>query len=245
MDHVPMEPEAGLAYMDSFGVLNVLTSTQYPFRDRRQIAPNVGLPMNRVRVVQMPVGGGFGRKDDITTEIHIGLLALKTGRPVRLVYTREESLFANTKRHPFLIHYKSGARSNGQLTAVEATIYGDTGPYASLGPYVVKKAGIHATGPYHVPNVKVDTYTVYTNNLIAGAMRGFGVLQIAVAHESQMDMLARKLGMSPLEFRLKNCLRPGLSSATGQVMGAGAGIEATLLRIRDYMEQHDLMWSVR
>jgi len=245
MDHVPMEPEAGLAYMDSFGVLNVLTSTQYPFRDRRQIAPNVGLPMNRVRVVQMPVGGGFGRKDDITTEIHIGLLALKTGRPVRLVYTREESLFANTKRHPFLIHYKSGARSNGQLTAVEATIYGDTGPYASLGPYVVKKAGIHATGPYHVPNVKVDTYTVYTNNLIAGAMRGFGVLQIAVAHESQMDMLARKLGMSPLEFRLKNCLRPGLSSATGQVMGAGAGIEATLLRIRDYMEQHDLRWSVR
>jgi CO/xanthine dehydrogenase Mo-binding subunit len=158
MDHVPMEPEAGLAYVDSMGVLNVLTATQYPFRDRRQIAPNVGLPMNRVRVIQAPVGGGFGRKDDITTEIHAGLLAVKTGRPVRLVYTREESLFALTKRHPFTIHYKSGAQSDGHLTAVEASIYGDSGPYVSLGMYVIKKAGIHATGPYFVPNVKVDTY---------------------------------------------------------------------------------------
>jgi nicotinate dehydrogenase large molybdopterin subunit len=245
MDHVPLEPEAGLAYVDSLAMLNVLTSTQYPFRDRRQIAPNVGLPMNRVRVQQMTVGGGFGRKDDITTEIHVALLALKTGRPVRLVYTRAESLFANTKRHPFVIRYKTGATADGRLTAVEATLYGDTGPYASLGAYVVKKAGIHATGPYYVPNVKVDTYTVYTNNLIAGAMRGFGVLQAAVAHESQMDMVAHKLGISPLEFRLKNCLREGLTSATGQAMSAGTGIEATLLRIKDYMEQHNLKWAER
>lgn len=243
MDHAAMEPEAGLAYMDQFGVLNILTSTQYPFRDRKQIAPNLGLPMNRVRVMQMPVGGGFGRKDDITVEIHVGLLALKTGRPVRLVYTREESLFANTKRHPFIIHYKSGATREGMLTAVEASIYGDTGPYASLGIYVVKKAGIHATGPYFVPNVKVDTYTVYTNNLVGGAMRGFGVLQSAVAHESQMDLLARELGMSPLEFRLKNCLKPGLTTATGQAVSSGAGIQQTLLKIQEYMQQHDLRWS--
>ena len=243
MDHVPMEPEAGLAYIDSLGVLNIITATQYPFRDRRQIAPNVGLPMNRVRVIQAPVGGGFGRKDDITTEIHAGLLAIKTGRPVRLVYTREESLFALTKRHPFTIHYKSGARANGQLTAVEASIYGDSGPYLSLGMYVIKKAGIHATGPYFVPNVKVDTYTVTTNNLTGGAMRGFGVLQVAVAHESQMDMLARGLGMSPLEFRLINCLKPGLTTATGQVVNEGTGIGATLLRIRDYMAANSLEWS--
>jgi CO/xanthine dehydrogenase Mo-binding subunit len=243
MDHMPMEPEAGLAYVDSMGVLNILTATQYPFRDRRQIAPNLGLPMNKVRVVMAPVGGGFGRKDDITTEIHAGLLALKTGRPVRLVYTREESLFALTKRHPFTIHYKSGARSDGRLTAVEASIYGDSGPYLSLGMYVIKKAGIHATGPYYVPNVKVDTYTVTTNNLIGGAMRGFGVLQIAVAHESQMDMLARGLGMSPVEFRLVNCLKPGLTTATGQVVNEGTGIGATLLRIREYMSQHGLEWS--
>jgi CO/xanthine dehydrogenase Mo-binding subunit len=245
MDHVPMEPEAGLAYMDDVGVLNVITSTQYPYRDRKQIAPNVGLSMNRVHVTQAPVGGGFGRKDDITTEIHVALLALKTGRPVRLVYTREESLFALSKRHPFTIHYKSGARADGRLMAVEASIYGDTGPYLSLGMYVIKKAGIHATGPYFVPHVKVDTYTVLTNNLTAGAMRGFGVLQIAVAHESQMDMLARKLGISPLEFRLINCLKPGLTTATGQAVNEGTGIEATLLRIRDYMAEHGLEWSTR
>jgi CO/xanthine dehydrogenase Mo-binding subunit len=243
MDHVPMEPEAGLAYLDNLGVLNIITATQYPFRDRRQIAPNVGLPMNRVRVIQAPVGGGFGRKDDITTEIHAGLLALKTGRPVRLVYTREESLFALTKRHPFTIHYKSGARANGQLTAVEASIYGDSGPYVSLGMYVIKKAGIHATGPYFVPNVKVDTYTVTTNNLTGGAMRGFGVLQVAVAHESQMDMLARGLGMSPLKFRMINCLKPGLTTATGQVVNEGTGIGATLQRIQEYMAANRLEWS--
>jgi CO/xanthine dehydrogenase Mo-binding subunit len=243
MDHVPMEPEAGLAYVDNLGVLNIITATQYPFRDRRQIAPNVGLPMNRVRVIQAPVGGGFGRKDDITTEIHAGLLALKTGRPVRLVYTREESLFALTKRHPFTIHYKSGARANGQLTAVEASIYGDSGPYVSLGMYVIKKAGIHATGPYFVPHVKVDTYTVTTNNLTGGAMRGFGVLQVAVAHESQMDMLARGLGMSPLKFRMINCLKPGLTTATGQAVNEGTGIAATLQRIQDYMAANRLEWS--
>ena len=243
MDHVPMEPEAGLAYVDNLGVLNIITATQYPFRDRRQIAPNVGLPMNRVRVIQAPVGGGFGRKDDITTEIHAGLLALKTGRPVRLVYTREESLFALTKRHFFTIHYKSGARANGQLTAVEASIYGDSGPYVSLGMYVIKKAGIHATGPYFVPNVKVDTYTVTTNNLTGGAMRGFGVLQVAVAHESQMDMLARGLGMSPLKFRMINCLKPGLTTATGQVVNEGTGIGATLQRIQEYMAANRLEWS--
>jgi CO/xanthine dehydrogenase Mo-binding subunit len=245
MDHAPMEPEAGLAYMDSTGVLNVVTATQYPFRDRRQIAPNVGLAMNRIRVIQAPVGGGFGRKDDITTEIHAALLCLKTGRPVRLVYTREESLFALTKRHPFTIHYKSGVRADGHLTAVEASIYGDSGPYVSLGMYVIKKAGIHATGPYFVPHVKVDTYTVTTNNLTGGAMRGFGVLQIAVAHESQMDMLARALGMSPIELRLINCLKPGLTTATGQAVNSGTGIEATLLRIRQYMTEHGLEWSTR
>jgi len=230
-------------WLDNLGVLNIITATQYPFRDRRQIAPNVGLPMNRVRVIQAPVGGGFGRKDDITTEIHAGLLALKTGRPVRLVYTREESLFALTKRHPFTIHYKSGARANGQLTAVEASIYGDSGPYVSLGMYVIKKAGIHATGPYFVPNVKVDTYTVTTNNLTGGAMRGFGVLQVAVAHESKMDMLARGLGMSPLKFRMINCLKPGLTTATGQVVNEGTGIGATLQRIQEYMAANRLEWS--
>ena len=243
MDHVPMEPEAGLAYLDPSGVLNILVGTQYPYRDRRQIAPALALPMNKVRVIQAPIGGGFGRKDDITAEIHVGLLALKTRRPVRLVYTREESLIANTKRHPMAMTFRTGARKDGRLTFLDGDIYGDTGSGVSLGAYVIKKAGIHATGPYDVPNIRVDTYTLYTNNLISGAMRGFGVLQAAVAHESQMDQLANRLGMSPLEFRLTNCLKPGLSSSTGQLMNEGCGIEATLQRIKDYMSAHDLRFN--
>ena len=243
MDHVPMEPEAGLAYVDPSGVLNIITSTQYPYRDRRQIAPALNLSMNKVRVIQAPIGGGFGRKDDITAEIHVGLLALKTGRPVRLVYTREDSLIANTKRHPMLLKYRTGARSDGRLTFMDADIYGDTGAYLSLGAYVIKKAGIHACGPYDVPNIRVDTYTLYTNNLTSGAMRGFGVLQAAVAHEAQMDLLARRLCISPIDFRLMNVLKPGLMSSTGQVMNEGCGIEATVQRIKDYMESHDLRFA--
>lgn len=243
MDHVAMEPEAGLAYLDPSGVLNILVATQYPFRDRRQIAPALNLNMNKVRVIQAPIGGGFGRKDDITVEIHVGLLAVKTRRPVRLVYTREESLIANTKRHPMLMKFRTGARADGRLTFLDGDIYGDTGCGLSLGAYVIKKAGIHATGPYFVPNIRVDTYTLYTNNPPSGAMRGFGVLQAAVAHESQMDKLAHKLGISRLEFRLINCLKAGLTSSTGQAMNEGCGIEATLERIEKYMESHQLRFN--
>lgn len=243
MDHMAMETESSLAYMDPTGVLTIITSTQYPYRDRRQIAPALNLSMNKVRVVQAPIGGGFGRKDDITSEIHAGLLALKTQRPVRLIYTRQDSLIANTKRHPMLMKFRTGARSDGRLTFVDADIYGDTGAYLSLGAFVIKKAGIHACGPYDVPNIRVDTHTLYTNNLSSGAMRGFGVLQAAVAHESQMDQLAHRLGISPIDIRLINTLKPGLATGTGQVMDEGCGIEATVLRIKEYMESHDLRFA--
>ena len=243
MDHMAMETESSLAYMDPTGVLTIITSTQYPYRDRRQIAPALNLSMNKVRVVQAPIGGGFGRKDDITSEIHAGLLALKTHRPVRLIYTRQDSLIANTKRHPMLLKFRTGARSDGRLTFVDADIYGDTGAYLSLGAFVIKKAGIHACGPYDVPNIRVDTHTLYTNNLSSGAMRGFGVLQAAVAHESQMDQLAHRLGISPIDIRLINTLKPGLATGTGQVMDEGCGIEATVLRIKEYMESHDLRFA--
>ena len=243
MDHMVMEPEAGLAYLDPSGVLNIIVATQYPYRDRRQVAPALGLSMNRVRVVQAPIGGGFGRKDDVTAEIHVGLLALKTRRPVRLVYTREDSLIANTKRHPFTMNFRTGARSDGRLTFVDGDIYGDTGAYLSLGAYVIKKAGIHACGPYYVPNIRVDTFTLYTNNLTGGAIRGFGVLQAAVAHESQMDQLAHRIGISPLEIRLVNTLKPGLTTGTGQEMNEGCGIEATMQRINDYMKSHNLTFN--
>lgn len=164
---------------------------------------------------------------------------------MRLVYSREESLLANTKRHPMRMAFRTGARSDGMLTFVDGDIYGDTGAGVSLGAYVIKKAGIHATGPYHVPNIRVDTYTLYTNNLVSGAMRGFGVLQAAIAHESQIDQLARRLEMSPLELRLKNALRPGLASSTGQVMNEGCGIAATLERIEAYMRARGLEFERR
>ncbi len=141
------------------------------------------------------------------------------------------------------IQVKTGARRDGKLTALEATIYGDSGAYASLSRFIVKKAGIHVSGPYFIPNIKVDTYTVYTNNPRSGPMRGFGVIQVAAAHETQMDLLAERLGLSPLEFRMKNALDVGLTTATGHAMGAGVGIKATLERIREYMQENNLAFT--
>ncbi|SMB91881.1 2Fe-2S iron-sulfur cluster binding domain-containing protein [Thermanaeromonas toyohensis ToBE] len=239
--HIYLEPECSVAAIDHQGNLTVWTSTQYVFRDRRQIAPVLGLPVNKVRVVQMTTGGGFGGKDDITTEILAGLAALKTGRPVKVRFTREESMRgAATKRHPMTIKARLGASREGKLLALEGEIYADTGAYVSLGVYVVKKAGLHLSGPYYIPNIKVDTYTVYTNNPPSGAMRGFGVVQAAFVHESLMDLLAEKLGMDPWEIRYKNALEPGLSTGTGHVLKHGVGIKATLRAVKEYLEAHPL-----
>lgn len=238
VEHAYLEPECSVAAVDHQGNLTVWTSTQYVFRDRRQVAPVLGLPVNRVRVIQMTTGGGFGGKDDITTEILAGLAALKTGRPVKVRFTREESMRATTKRHPMVIKARLGANREGKLQALEGQIYADTGAYVSLGVYVVKKAGLHLNGPYYIPNIKVDTYTVYTNNPPSGAMRGFGVVQAAFAHESLMDILAERLGMDPWEIRYKNALAPGLSTGTGHVLQHSVGIKATLREIKKYLESH-------
>lgn len=227
-EHAYLERECSVTDCDSSGYLTVWTSTQYPFRDRRQIANSLGIKFSKLRVIQATTGGAFGGKDDITTEIYSTLLAYYTGRPVKYSMTREESFFSTTKRHPFKISCKTGATKEGKLTALEATIYADKGAFCSLGIYVVKKAGIHLAGPYYIPHIKVDTYAVYTNNVPSGAFRGFGVPQVAFAHESQMDLLAEKLGMSPVDIRLLNCLRPGLSTSTGHVLHHSVGIAKTL-----------------
>ena len=239
-DHAYIEPETSIARVEHDGVLNVWTSTQYPFRDRRQIAPVVGMPVNRVRVIQMVTGGAFGGKDDITTEIQASLLALKTGRPVKVVWSRHESMVCSTKRHPMKIWIKTGVDKNGMLMAVEGNVYSDKGAYCSIGHFITKKAGLHLAGPYLVPNIHVDTYAVYTNNTICGPYRGFGILQAAFAYDSQMDILAEKLGLSPLEIRMRNALKNGLPNATGQVFETGVGFYDTLLRAKEYMEAHDL-----
>ena len=233
VDHAYMETESGVGILDPQGNIVIYSANQCPFRDRRQVATVLGVRENKVRIIRATTGGAFGGKDDVTVEIHIGLLVQATGRPVRLVWDREESFSSSTKRHAIEIWTKWGATHEGKLCAIEGRVYGDTGAYAGLGPFVVKKCGIHLSGPYYIPNIKVDSYSAYTNNIMASAMRGFGVTQAAVAHEAQMDELAKRLGINPLRFRLMNALDNGLSTATGQDFEEGVGIKATLEKLRE------------
>lgn len=238
--HAYLETEAGLGEFDREGNLSLWSGTQYPIRTRRQVAQALGISENRVRVVQAALGGAFGGKDDLTVEIGIALLALKTGNPVKMVWSRRESMEAHTKRVPMTIHYKSGAKKDGRLTAIEVVIHGDLGPYASIGHFVVKKAVTLCTGPYFVPHVKADGYAVYTNNPRSGAMRGFGAVQAAVAYESQIDILAEKLSISPLEIRKINALDVGSSTGTGQILQHSVGIKATLERLSEYVDERGM-----
>ena len=195
------------------------------------MAAVLALPLDRVRIVQCATGGGFGGRLDVTVQCLLALAAFHLRRPVKIIYSREEVFQVTSKRHPLRVQYKSGAKKDGKLTAVEVDIIGDTGAYASYGATVGIRSAVHATGPYHVPHVKVRSRMVYTNNSWSGAMRGFGIPQMAFAHESQMDLLARALKMDPIEIRLKNCLRPGFYTASGQTMTAIVGIGETLKKV--------------
>jgi nicotinate dehydrogenase large molybdopterin subunit len=233
VDHAYVETESGTGTVDPQGNIVIWSATQSPFRDLKQIASVLGMRENRIRVIQATTGGAFGGKGDVTVEIHIGLLVKATGRPVRLVLDREESFLSQTKRYPMELWSRWGATGDGKLCAMESRVYGDAGAYACQGPAVMRKCCFHLSGPYHIPNVKVDAYGVYTNNIISSAMRGFGVPQAAIVHESQMDDLAKRLGIHPLSFRLMNALDKGLPTATGQVFDQGVGIKATLEKIRE------------
>ena len=233
VDHAYIETESGVGLLDRQGNLVIWSANQCPFRDRRQVAGVLGMKENRIRVIRAVTGGAFGGKDDVTVEIHIALLAKATGRPVRMVLDREESFLSQTKRHAIEIRTRWGATKDGKLCAMEGDVYGDKGAYAGLGAFVIKKCGIHLSGPYYLPNIRVDSYSVYTNNVMCSAMRGFGVTQAALAHEAQMDELAKRLAINPLRFRLMNCLDNGLSTATGQVFDEGVGIRTTLETIRE------------
>lgn len=236
VEHAYLETEAGLAAYEG-DVLTIWVSTQNPHYDRREVSQVLGIGQNRVRVVQAPTGGGFGGKLDISVQCLLGLAALKTGRPVKMAYRREESMMASPKRHPCIIDYTSACDGEGRLLAVKVKIVGDTGAYASYGPATLKRTAIHATGPYFVPAALIESYCVYTNNPTAGAMRGFGVPQAAFAHETQMDLLAGALGIDPFTIRLRNCLQPGSSTATGQTLAHSVGIRETIERARDRAEQ--------
>jgi CO/xanthine dehydrogenase Mo-binding subunit len=228
IDHAFLETEAAVALFDDDGKLQVYSCGQGPHRDRGEIAAILGLPESKVNVRLPPVGGAFGGKDELHVQPHAALMAWKTQRPVRVVRTREESFRARVKRHPMIIRYKSGASQDGLLTAVEVTIIGDTGPYVNMGPYVVGFATEHSTGPYEVPNARLEGYTVLTNNPICGAMRGFGLPQLTFAYEQQMDLLAEALGLDPLEIRLRNSVQKGSILASGATVYQPTGLPEVL-----------------
>lgn len=226
-EHAYIEPEVCVAKVEG-DQITIWASTQNTHYDQKEVARNLGVNINKVRVIQAVTGGGFGGKLDISAQVHVALLALRTGLPVKLVYSREESIQCSSKRHPYIMDVKTGARKDGKLMAFEATLIADTGAYASYGPGVLTRGAVHFTGPYEIPHVQIIGYSVYTNNPMAGAMRGFGVPQVAFAHEQQMDQLAEKLNMDPVEFRLNNAFKPGSVTATGQVLQHSVGIMETI-----------------
>lgn len=228
VDHAFLQPESGLAYLESDDRVVVCAATQYPHFDQLEIAEALEIPIEQVKVVNPAVGGAFGGREDVTMQIHLALAARRLKRPVKTTFTREESFYAHSKRHPMMMRLKTGANQQGKLLATQVTIYSDTGAYASWAINVLRKAGVHATGPYEIPHVHVDGYSAYTNNPYAGAMRGFGAAQIPIAHEMQMDALAEKLGISPLEIRLKNAFVPGSVTATGQTLSESVPLVACL-----------------
>ena len=227
-DSAPLEPEVGMAWVEKDESITCVGSMQTPYYVQTGVAKVLGLNPDKVRVIQATTGGAFGPKSDempVDTCAISALVAQKTGKPAILEYSRHESMIAHTKRHPFVITLKTGAKNDGRLTASEALVVSDTGAYASLGPLVIIRACFHATGPYVIPHVKTDAYCVYTNNTMAGSFRGFGSPQVHFAAESQMDELAKKLDMDPLDLRLKNMLRPGTLTATSQLVDEACGLE--------------------
>jgi CO/xanthine dehydrogenase Mo-binding subunit len=226
VEHAYLEPEAGLAWMDEQGVINIRVCTQV-VEHFRSIARALGVPQNKIRVRGTMVGGGFGGKEDITVEIFLALLAKQTGRPVQLIYSREESFAAQSKRHPFVITHRTGVRRNGQIMASEIELIADSGAYPYLSPYVLLYAAVMSTGPYRIDHIKIDGYAVATNQTFASAFRGFGGPQACFAYEQQMDAIAEALNMDPLELRKVNYMRTGDPTSTGQIIESAAWLEET------------------
>ena len=236
LEHAALETEGGRAWYED-GKVHVTACTQNPHYDQEDLALFLGLEREQVRVIQAETGGGFGGKLDLSVQPFLALAAFHLRQPVTMRYTREESFLATGKRHPTSMHFIHAADEQGRITAVKARILIDTGAYASYGLAVNSRAAVHAAGPYKVPNVDVLCRTAYTNNLFNGAMRGFGCPQVAMAHEGQIDALATKLGMDPIEIRLANALRTGDRTITGQKLTSGVGLVECLERIRPIYDQ--------
>ncbi|EEB82935.1 molybdopterin-dependent oxidoreductase [Roseobacter sp. GAI101] len=227
VEHGYIEPEAGFAEMVG-GRLHVHACTQAPGMDRETLASVLNMPMADIRIVPTAVGGGFGSKIDVSLQPFIALATLKTGKPVRMTYARNETMQSTTKRHPAQISIRIGAKSDGTLSGLSFDGDFNTGAYASWGPTVANRVPVHASGPYRIPDYRARSRAVHTHCPPAGAFRGFGVPQSAIAQETAFDLLAEKLGMDPLAFRLKNALTDGVPTVCGQVFDQGVGIKACL-----------------
>ncbi|GAA3659484.1 xanthine dehydrogenase molybdenum binding subunit apoprotein [Lentzea atacamensis] len=232
-DQAFLGPESGLAVPAEDGSIDLYIATQWLHVDRDQVASALGLPLDKVRLTLSGVGGAFGGREDLSMQVHACLLALHTGKPVKMVYNREESFYGHVHRHPAVLYYEHGADHTGKLVYVRAKIYLDGGAYASSTPAVVANAATLGVGPYEVDNVTVDCYGVYTNNPPCGAMRGFGAVQAGFAYESQMDKLAEALGMSPVDVRVRNAMTEGSVMPTGQVVDSAAPVAQLLKLVQD------------
>jgi xanthine dehydrogenase D subunit len=231
-DQAFLGPESGLAVPAEDGGVDLYIATQWLHADQRQVAGALGLDADKVRLHLAGVGGAFGAREDLSMQVHACLLALRTRRPVKIVYGREESFFGHVHRHPARMRYEHGATRDGDLVYIKAEILLDGGAYASTTSAVTSNAATLAAGPYRVPNVRVDSYGVYTNNPPCGAMRGFGAVQACFAYESQMDKLAAALGMDPVDVRVRNAAERGTTMPTGQVIDAPAPVAELLQRVR-------------
>ena len=227
-DQAFLGPESGLAVPDGLGGVDLYISTQWLHIDQDQVAESLGLEPEQVRMELSGVGGAFGGREDLSMQIHACMLALETERPVKMSYNREESFFGHVHRHPAKMTYEHGATKDGKLVYVRARLVFDGGAYASSSKAVCLNAATFACGPYYVPNAEIESHMLYTNNPPCGAMRGFGAVQACFAHESQMDELARELGMDPVELRIKNAIEPGMKFPFGQEVPEPAPVREIL-----------------
>ena len=231
-DQAFLGPESGLAVPDGVGGVDLYISTQWLHIDQDQVAESLGLEHDQVRMELSGVGGAFGGREDLSMQIHACMLALETERPVKMSYNREESFFGHVHRHPAKMTYEHGATKDGDLVYVKARLVFDGGAYASSSNAVCLNAATFACGPYDVPNAKIESHMLYTNNPPCGAMRGFGAVQVCFAHEAQMDKLAAELGIEPVDLRVKNAIEPGMKFPFGQEVPEPAPVAEILDRVR-------------
>lgn len=237
-EHAFLEPETAVAEPDGDGGLVIFSGDQGIYQTKRECAEATGLPLEKVRVIAKMVGGGFGGKEDMSVQHHAAILALKTGKPVKVSLSRKESIIIHPKRHAMEMDFTLGCDENGYLTALKAVIHSDTGAYASLGGPVLQRACTHAAGPYNYQDIDILGCAWYTNNPPAGAFRGFGVTQSCFAVESNLNLLAEKVGISPWEIRYRNAIRPGQVLPNGQIADDSTALIQTLDAVKPYYDAH-------